>query len=171
MVRYMASPPPKKNNTVKPLYNDHLGDRRKLRLQRVLNRSQCMSCPPKKWQLQRSGRCRRFDCTLRTEATFLRYSSLRSMAVLSGARLSGEAANTRRAQTGGKAETKSSSSSCSRPNLLAVSLPSPALIIQRAISAPNQNRHATQASGIGESLLTCFALLSYAYPYLMTLMN
>ena len=54
--------------------------------------------------------------------------SLRSMAVLSGARLS-EAANTRRARTGGKAETKSSSSSCSRLNLYAVSLPSPALII------------------------------------------
>ena len=119
---------------------------------------------------QKSGRWWRFDCTLRTVATFSRCSSLRSMAVLSGARLS-EAANTRRARTGSKAETKSSSSSCSRLNLHAVSLPSPALIIQRAISAPNQNRHATQASGIGESLLTCFASLSYAYPYLTTLMN
>ena len=54
-------------------------------------------------------------------------TSLRSMAVLSSR------AHERRSREKNK--------SCSRPNLLAVSLPSPALI-----SAPNKNRHATQAT-------------------------
>ena len=44
-----------------------------------------MSCRPKKWPLWRSSRWWRFDCTLRTVATFSRCSSLRSMVVLSGA--------------------------------------------------------------------------------------
>ena len=48
--------------------------------------------------------------------------NLHSMAVLSGAGQSGEAAKT--------------SASCSRPNLLAVSLPSPAFITLRAQKEP-----------------------------------
>ena len=38
----------------------------------------------------------------------------------------------------------------SRPNLLAVSLPSPAFIL--LLSAPNQNRHATQARILPETM-------------------
>ena len=55
------------------------------------------------------------------------YHSLHSMAVLSGARLSGEAAKTR--------------ASCSHPNLLAVSALMLAFITLRA-----PDRHATQAT-------------------------
>ena len=33
--------------TVEPLHKGHLGDRRKWPLQRALNQSQCMDCPPK----------------------------------------------------------------------------------------------------------------------------
>ena len=37
-----------KANTVEALQNGRLGDRRKWRLWRDLNKSQCMDCPPKK---------------------------------------------------------------------------------------------------------------------------
>ena len=61
------------------------------------------------------------------------FSSLHSMGILSGARLSCEA--TRKIKTG--------FSSCSHPNLLAVFFwPLPLLLF----SAPNQNRYATQAN-------------------------
>ena len=63
------------------------------------------------------------------------YASLRSMAVLPGARLSGEPS---KARVNGKrsSEKNENFSSCSRANLLAVSLSSPAFIIQRAQPKP-----------------------------------
>ena len=63
------------------------------------------------------------------------FTSLRNIAVLLGARLSGEAAKTHAKRAVARAN-------CSRPNLLAVSLPLPVWVF----SAPNQNRHAMQAS-------------------------
>ena len=55
-------------HAVEPLHNGHLGDRRKWPLQRCLNKSQCMDCPPKEvanvqwWPLWRGGCQQRFDC-------------------------------------------------------------------------------------------------------------
>ena len=65
------------------------------------------------------------------------YASLRNMAVLPGARLSGEPSKTRVNERRSRDKIENFSS-CSRTNLLDVSLP--------LFSALNQNRHATQAT-------------------------
>ena len=68
------------------------------------------------------------------------------MAVLSGELLSGEAAKTRAKGRANKRRRHEKNNS--RPNLLAISLPSPAWPPPMLLSAPNQNRHATQAMQI-----------------------